>query len=55
MSNEELKALCNALIALAQREGLLPTDSGLLADKLQEMASDEMYVSKADLIDFLED
>lgn len=55
MSNEELKALCNALIALAQREDFLPTDSNSLADILQEMVSDEMYVSKADLIDFLED
>lgn len=46
MGNEELTALCNALIALAQREELLPNESGLLVDKLQEIASDEMYISK---------
>lgn len=43
------KILLNALIAFCQREGLLPTDSDSLADMLQQLAADEMYISKMDI------
>ena len=48
------KAIINALIALCQREGILPTNSGELADEIQQLAADEMYISRMyieDLID----
>lgn len=40
------KVIINALIALCQREGILPADSSELADEIQRIASDEMYISK---------
>ena len=45
MSNEQLSALVNALIALCQREGILPTDQMELLGELQTLASDETYIS----------
>lgn len=48
------KAIINALIALCQREGILPTSLDKLADEIQRLAADEMYISKMyieDLID----
>lgn len=43
------KAIINALIALCQREGILPADSDELADEIQRLTSDEMYISKMDI------
>lgn len=43
------KALLNALIALCQRNNLLPTSTDELADELQRLAADEMYISKMDI------
>lgn len=43
------KALLNAVIALCQRNDLLPTDTDELADELQRLAADEMYISKMDI------
>lgn len=40
------RAIINALIALCQREGILPTNLGELADEIQRLVADEMYVSK---------
>jgi hypothetical protein len=49
MSNNELTALVNELIALCQRNDLLPTNSEELADELQDLASNEIYISKSEL------
>lgn len=54
MERCELAALTNALIALCQREGVLSTNSDELADELQSLAADEVYISKSELLDFLE-
>ena len=53
MNNNQLTALCNGLIAICQRNDLLPTDAEELADELQSIAADECYVSKCDLMDYL--
>lgn len=53
MNKEELTALVNGLIALCQNYDLLPTDTDTLSDELQELAADEMYISKMELEDFL--
>ena len=53
MNNEQLKALVVELIALCQRNDLLPTDTDALSDELQELAANEMYISKMELEDFL--
>lgn len=53
MNNEQLTALVTELIALCQRYDLLPTDSKELADELQDLASNEMYISKEELDYFL--
>jgi len=45
MNKEQLSALVNALIALCQREGILPTDQTELLGELQTLASDETYIS----------
>ena len=49
MNNEQLTALVNELIAYCQRHDLLSTDSEMLADQLQELASNEMYISKSEI------
>ena len=53
MNNDQLTALVNGLIALCQRNDLLSIDSSELADELQEITSDEMYISKMELDYFL--
>jgi len=54
MDNKQLAALCNGLIALCQRYDLLPTEGESLADEMQAIASDECYISKNELLEFLE-
>lgn len=49
MSNNQLTAICNGLIALCQRYDLLPTDGYALADELQSIAADECYISKNEI------
>ena len=53
MNKYELKALVIELIALAQRNDILPTDTEDLADELQSLVANEMYIPKAELIDFM--
>lgn len=53
MNKGELTALVNGLIALCQNYDLLPTDTDALSDELQELAADEMYISKMELEYFL--
>lgn len=53
MSKEQLEALVISLIALCQRENILPTESDSLCDELQLIASDEVYISKSELDYFL--
>ena len=53
MNNEQLEALVVELIALCQRNDLLPTESDELADELQALASNEVYISKSELDYFL--
>lgn len=43
------KAIINALIALCQREGILPTNLGELADEIQRLVADEMYFSRMEI------
>lgn len=38
------KAIINALVALCQREGILPTNLGELAGEIQRLVADEMYM-----------
>lgn len=47
------KAIINALIALCQREGILPTNLGELADEIQRLAADEMYISRMYIEDLI--
>ena len=54
MNNSELKALTTSLIALCQNYDLLPTESGPLADELQSIVANETYISKQELIYFIE-
>lgn len=49
MNVGQLTALINGLIALCQRHDILPTGSEELADELQSIASDEMYISKMEI------
>ena len=53
MNEQELKAIINGLIALCQREDILPTDSDNLADEVQRLAEDEMYIPKTAILDYL--
>ena len=53
MNNAQLTALVTELIALCQRNDLLPTNSEELADELQDLASNEMYISKSELDYFI--
>ena len=53
MDNKQLKALCNGLIALCQRNDLLPTSTDALVSELQDIASDEYFITEDDLLDFL--
>ena len=53
MGKNELNAVINGLIALCQANDLLPTTTDELADKLQSIASSEMYISKAELVYYL--
>lgn len=53
MSEQELQALCNGLIAYCQRNSLLSTNADMLADQLQALASDEMHIPKTELLDFI--
>ena len=43
------KAIINALIALCQREGILPTNLGELAGEIHRLVADEMYVSRMEI------
>ena len=54
MTSTELTVLCTELIALCQRNDLLPTSSNELADELQSLASYEMYIPKTELKYFVE-
>jgi len=49
MNREQMKALIVELIALCQRNDLLPTESDELADELQALISNEVYISKCEL------
>lgn len=49
MNKEQLNALVNGLIALCQRNDILPTESDELLDELQNIASGELYISKNEL------
>ena len=53
MNNEQLSTLVNALIALCQREGILPTDQLGLLGELQTITADEMYISFNELEELL--
>lgn len=53
MSDKQLKALCNGLIALCQRYDLLPTNEDALVSELQIIASDECPIAEDDLLDFI--
>lgn len=53
MSKKELEALVNGLIAMCQREDLLPTEINALCDELQSISS-EMYIPKSELVYFFE-
>ena len=55
MTGEQKTALIHALVALCQRNDLLPTDCNSLTDALQTLVSDELYISASELICFLED
>lgn len=54
MSKEEVVAILNGTIAFFQRIEILPVETERLADILQDFASNEMYVSKADIVAWLE-
>lgn len=54
MSKEQLEVLANGLIAFCQRNEALPTNINELADWLQSIAGDEMYISKMELVNWLE-
>lgn len=49
MTKNEAEALARGLVAFCQRNELLSTESDKLADELQQIAGDEMYISKAEL------
>lgn len=54
MGKRELVALVNELIALCQRHDLLPVSGSDLADELQDIVANEIYISKQELVYFLE-
>ena len=54
MNEQELKALCNGLIAYCQRHSRLSTNSDMLAEQLQALASDELNIPISTIIDYLE-
>lgn len=53
MGKKELNALVIGLIATCQSNDILPTTTNELADELQSIASNEMYISKEALVDWL--
>lgn len=54
MNADTLRTLCYELIAFCQRFDILSTTTDELADELQEIAACECYISKMEILEFLE-